>query len=67
MWKPLLPIVLGKLVNGFFLKQTVVMTEEENGQQFLVSKSRLSIIAQGLKTRLGASILSLTDTQIQLN
>jgi hypothetical protein len=40
MWKPLAPIVLGELVNGLFLNQAVVMTEEEAGQQFLISKSR---------------------------
>src|SRR5215210_3625163 len=64
MRKPLFPIIEGELVNGFFLKQPVVMTEEENGQQFLVSKSRSRIIAQALKTRRGASIVSLADTQI---
>jgi hypothetical protein len=31
MWKPLFPIVSGELVNGFFLKQPIVMTEEEDG------------------------------------
>jgi len=50
MWKPSVPIIDGELVNGFFLKQAVVMTEEVNGQQFLVSKSRGRIIAQALKT-----------------
>ncbi|MEJ7615959.1 MAG: hypothetical protein WKF30_03045 [Pyrinomonadaceae bacterium] len=64
MWKPLAPVIDGELVNGSFLKQAVEMTEEENGDQFLVSKSRSRIIAQALKTRLGASIVCLTDTQI---
>ena len=64
LWKPLLPIVAGELVNGFFLKQPIIVTEEEDGDQFLVSTSRFSIIAQALKTRRGASIVSVTDTQI---
>ncbi len=64
MWKPVFPIIPGELVNGFLLKQSVVMTEEENSNQLLVSKTRLGIIAQALKTSVGASIVCLTDTQI---
>ncbi|MCP9493665.1 MAG: hypothetical protein MSG64_04325, partial [Pyrinomonadaceae bacterium MAG19_C2-C3] len=60
MRKPRFPIIDGEFVNRFFLKQSIFMTEEEDGNQFLVSKSRNRIIAQTLKTRLGASIVSLT-------
>ncbi len=62
--KPVFPIVLGELVNRFFLKQPVVVTEEENSNQFLIGKNRCGIIAQALKTSRGTSIVSLTDTQI---
>ena len=62
MWKPLLPVIERELVDIFLLKQAVVMPEEEDSAQFLVGKSRSRSIAQALKTRPGASIVSLTDT-----
>jgi hypothetical protein len=39
-------------MNRFLLKQALQVTEEVNGDQFLVSEIGLGIIAQALKTSL---------------
>jgi hypothetical protein len=56
-----------KLVHLFFLKFIVQISKKPNCHWFLVSKIRLIIIAQALKTSIGTSIVDLTDKQVNLN
>ncbi len=46
------PILVNETMNRFLLKQALQVTEEVNGDQFLVSEIGLGIIAQALKTSL---------------
>ena len=63
----MLPIVLNELVHRFLLKQSVEVSEQVDGHNFLVSKRGLGVIAQTLKTGFRLSIVNVTDKQIQLN
>ena len=58
---------MDELVHGFLLKAPVQVTEQIDGDQFLVSKHGLSVIAQALKTGRGLRIVDMTDKQIELN
>lgn len=45
----------------------IEMPEKPDANDFLVSKIRLGIVAQALKTSVGTGIVNLTDKQINLN
>ena len=65
--KPICPIVKNEIVDLFLLELSVQMPEKPDTNEFLVSKIRLGIITEALKTGVGTSIVNLTDKQIKLN
>jgi len=76
MWKPRFPIIDGQLVNGFLLKQSVALTEEEDRDEFLVSESRSRTYCSSVehqpqskyrKFDRGADIIELVDFPAQEN
>ena len=60
-------MILNELLDGFLFKPSMQVAEPIDGHQFLVSKGRLGVIAQALKTGLRMSIVEVTDKQIELN
>jgi len=60
MGKPIAPIVPSKTVNRLLLIKTVQMTEQINGNQFLVSKMRLEI-TQALIFQTALAIVDAAD------
>jgi hypothetical protein len=61
------PTVVNQLVDRFLLKQALKLTEEVKGDQFLVSKHGLGVIAQALKTGFRTSKVNATGKQIKLD
>jgi hypothetical protein len=62
--KEMPPIIVNQLVHRFLLKQTLQMTEQVNGHEFLVGKHGLCIIAQALKTDIRTGIVNVADKHI---
>ena len=50
-----------------FIEFAVEMSEKPDTDEFLIGKSRLSIIAEALKTSGGTAIVNLTDKQIKFD
>jgi hypothetical protein len=65
--KVMSPILVNEPMNRFLLEQALPVTEEVNGNQFLVSEIRLCVIAQALKTSRCAGIVNVTGKQIEFN
>ena len=67
MRKPGPPILLNEAMNLFLFIFFIEMSEEPDGDEFLIGKARPGIITEALKTGVGTGIVDLTDEQIKLN
>lgn len=65
MRKTISPIITNEIVDLAFIEFLVQVSEKPDADEFLVSKLRLVIITQALKTSLRAGIVNLTDKQIK--
>jgi hypothetical protein len=54
-------------VHSLFLEAALEVSEEPNGDQFLVSECWFSVIAQALITGGGRSIVHMADKQVDVN
>lgn len=62
------PVPGDELMDRFFLKEPMEMSEEIDRQQFLIGNAdSLRVVAEALKARLASGIVQFTDQHIEAN